>query len=449
MSNQQVMDYFHQTRELLNEVSPTFCAAKWLQSTIHLATGRTHSCHHPTSHGIEVSALANPKSLHNTPIKFVARQDLLNGIQTPECEYCWSVENSGNSLSDRTYKSADSWARPFWSQIEKADQEIDPTYLEISFDNTCNLKCVYCSPDISSKWMEEVKRWGPQKLHNQVIHDIKWIKDSGRMPIPAKDHNPYTEAFWSWWPSLSQSLKVFRVTGGEPLLSPNTWKILEYLVDNPRPELELAINTNLCVPQVLLDKFIDLINQVQNNVKSLDVYTSCESSGPASEYIRYGFIEEKFWNSCREILSKTGSRLHFMSTVNVLCVSTLNDFLLKVFALRKEFNLSPEENRVPLVLALLRWPSFLDIGLARSLVHEVGPGWRQTLEKQEGNARFYLEEKDQMNRLLTRVADGVENEGVEHLNLGLFLKQLDERRGTDSNSVFPFLKSLRSANPDF
>jgi len=47
--------------------SPTMCTAKWLQSTIYLQNGTTHSCHHPAVHKIPLEELKdNPSALHNT-----------------------------------------------------------------------------------------------------------------------------------------------------------------------------------------------------------------------------------------------------------------------------------------------------------------------------------------------------------------------------------------------
>ena len=40
-------NFLKESKEKINKVSPTFCAAKWLQSTILLYNGETHSCHHP------------------------------------------------------------------------------------------------------------------------------------------------------------------------------------------------------------------------------------------------------------------------------------------------------------------------------------------------------------------------------------------------------------------
>jgi hypothetical protein len=42
-----------------------------------------------------------------------------------------------------------------------------------------------------------------------------------RRPIPAREDNPYVEAFWKWWPDLYPELEHFRMTGGEPMMDKN------------------------------------------------------------------------------------------------------------------------------------------------------------------------------------------------------------------------------------
>ena len=50
-------DDFERTHQKLKTISPSFCAAKWLQVTLHLGTGTTHSCHHPAPHEIPLEEL--------------------------------------------------------------------------------------------------------------------------------------------------------------------------------------------------------------------------------------------------------------------------------------------------------------------------------------------------------------------------------------------------------
>ena len=188
-------------KKVLDQVSKSFCSAKWLQSSISLYNGMTHSCHHPPQHKILPSdILNNPSGLHNTQYKIEQRKSMINGGKPSECSYCWDIESIGGSfLSDRIIKSTNSdWSIDYIKNIKQnsLSKNINPTYLEIAFDNKCNLKCAYCSPDISSSWMSEIKKYGAYPTSNNY-GSLDWVEYSGRFPLEEKD-NIYIESFWEW-----------------------------------------------------------------------------------------------------------------------------------------------------------------------------------------------------------------------------------------------------------
>ena len=265
--SQDRIDY----KKQLDSISPSFCTAKWTQTTLHLGVGHTHSCHHPRTHVIPISEIQkDPSALHNTSFKKSIRKEMLNGVRPKECDYCWKVEDAGELLSDRVLKSYEPWSRPFIDDVLTAgsSESINPKYLEVSFSNVCNFKCSYCSPDVSSKWMEEIKEHGPYPTSTQ-FNNLNWIKIQNKEPIPEREENPYVDAFWQWWPSLYPDLHTFRITGGEPLLSKHTFQVLDYIISNPNTQLELSINSNFCVPDELFDKFIKKLQLIKKqNAKS-------------------------------------------------------------------------------------------------------------------------------------------------------------------------------------
>ena len=270
MSNEQKIIILKDKRDVINSVSPSFCTAKWLQTTLYLQNGYNHSCHHPSPHKIPVDEiLADPAALHNSQHKKKQREMMLAGQRPSECDYCWKIEDLDKEyFSDRHYKSADYWA---WDRINEIatgnpTANVFPSYLEVSFSNVCNLKCSYCSPEISSKWLEEIKQHGPYPI-SESNNDISWYKSVGRYPYTHSEDNPYVDAFWKWFPEALPHLKVFRITGGEPLLSKDTWKVFEFIKNNPQPNLEIAINTNLSVDDKIIDKFISEVGQLKNSVK--------------------------------------------------------------------------------------------------------------------------------------------------------------------------------------
>ena len=303
-------NFLKEKREEINKVSPTFCAAKWKQSTILLYSGETHSCHHPSRHKITLEDIKdNPRGIHNTAVKMAARRDMLNGVQTKECDYCWKIENLNKDwMSDRIYKSTYSWALPHINDIVESGEgaNIDPSYLEVAFESTCNFKCVYCSPESSSRWQEEIETHGPIELEEFNLHDLDWLKEVGKLRINRKEYNPYIEAFWEWWPELYPKLKHFRMTGGEPLMDNNTYKVFDYVLAFPKPDLHLNVTSNFSVEQKLYDKYHDYVSKLCNtNIEHFMQYVSLDTGiKEHAEYIRDGMSYNRVFENVHRFLDK-------------------------------------------------------------------------------------------------------------------------------------------------
>ena len=454
MSNEEQFKHVQQTKEELAKVSPSFCLAKWTQSTIYLHNGRTHSCHHPGAHKIRVEDIQpSPQGLHNTPVKQELRQQMLRGERPSECDYCWRVEDLGTEhLSDRVYKSAAPWSHGRMQEVidSGAGADFVPSYVEVSFDSTCNFKCVYCLPEVSSRWWEEIEQHGAYSLPSGKKHNnLEWRVQSNCVPIRHDEPNPYKDAFWKVWPEWYQKLHTFRVTGGEPLLSKDLWSVYDYIAENPNPNLEFAINSNLGVPDKLIQKLLASSAAIQGKVKAYTLFTSLEATGPAAEYIRYGMNYQAFVDNVRQVLQATQNgkplvpRLTFMTTISALSYSTFPEFLTYVLRLRKEFNSAPGRNRIGLSLNYLRYPTFLDIRLLPLTIREALRNDIEALiEEHSDNTRcdlFYLEEIDQLRRLIAYMRSEMPRIEEERADLKDYLRQLDARRGTQVYNVFPFL----------
>ena len=331
-------------KKQLDQKGRGFCAAKWTQVTIHLGTGLTHSCHHPNPHKIGLAELRNnPSALHNTQHKKRARKQMLEGERPSECDYCWKIEDNSNSFSDRVFKSSESWSAPYIEEIKQYGWRgnYNPKYVEVSFSNVCNFKCAYCGPQFSSKWVNEINKNGAYKL-SYDYNDTEHLKKKNEMPIHHNDFNPYVEAFWKWFPDLYPDLHTFRVTGGEPLLSSDTFRLLEYIQNNHEvnPNLSLAINTNLGVSDDIIDRFVNIIEDLteNNKVKEFIVFTSIEATKSQAEYLRYGLDTSKFWINVEKILSKLPKvTINIMSTYNALSVFTYDDLIDRVFDLKRKY----------------------------------------------------------------------------------------------------------------
>lgn len=358
---------------------------------------------------------------------------MLKGERPAECGYCWRVHDSDESVyNDRITKSSDYWALPYKDEIlSKGTNDTNPSYLEVSFSNVCNLKCGYCNPFVSSKYMEEIKQYGPYPTSNN-------FNALGNKKIYLeREHNPYVEAFWKWWPDLYKDLRVFRITGGEPLLSKHTFRVLDWIINNPNPNLELNMNSNLSVPNELIDQLIDKISLIQQNnlVKSFTLYTSCEAYGKKAEYIRFGLNYNNWLSNCRKILdSLPNTRLSIMSAYNALCVTSFGQFIEDV----KDLKTTYSSARVGIDVPFVRKPDHLSVFiLSNKLIDTIGTH----VKFFEDNFDFY--EINRMKKVYSvAMNSSIENKFVARVDFCKFIDEHDRRRGTDFFSTFPELEQF-------
>jgi len=388
--------------------------------------------------------------LHNSKFKKQQRAKMLNGERPKECGYCWKIEDLGKDyFSDRHYKTSDDWAWDRFEDIAKSNPQDDvyPSYLEVSFSNACNFACAYCSPEISSKWMEDVKQNGEYPTKHGS-HNLDYLKESGKIPYKNSEHNPYVEAFWKWFPDALPHLKVLRITGGEPTMSKDTWKLLDYLIENPRKDLDIAINSNLCVTDALIKKLILKINQLANVGVKVDVYTSLESTGKQAEYARDGLDYYKWIENVETVLKETNSTVAMMTTINILSLPSFLDFMMTVMDFRKLYNKSFDVNRIPLSINIMHWPPHLQCTLLdkeyrtsiANTIEKVCEQWLKYYTK-EKYARLYLEEFDQIKRLCDYLRNT--DSATEHrADFVRYIHAYDKRRDKDFADTFPQYEHL-------
>ena len=322
---------------IMNEISPTFCMAKWHHTTIYLGTGETHSCYHPAPHKIPLDELAdNVSALHNTKQKKGERFEMIAGGKPSGCNYCWNIEAMGDDyISDRKERNASIYTEERLGAIKAAPlAPVNPQYIEISFGNECNFKCGYCHPKHSSAYYKEIKDHGPYTMVKNHRNDIDWFQ------IYEEETNPYVAAWWEWWPEVSKTLTILRITGGEPLLQKSTWRLLDDLEVNPLPNLELNINTNFGVKPIMVERLVDKVNNLLaiGAIKDFKIFTSIDTWGAPAEYIRTGLDLTVWEQNLDTYLTKTKLPVTFMMTFNILTVTNFQSLLEKVLEWREKYN---------------------------------------------------------------------------------------------------------------
>jgi organic radical activating enzyme len=295
--------------------------------------------------------------------------------------------------------------------------------------------------------MEDIKKNG-QYPTKHGSHNLDYLKSSGKMPYKNREHNPYVEAFWKWFPDALPHLKVLRITGGEPTMSKDTWKLLDYLLEHPQQGLDIAINTNGCVEDKLIDKLILKVNALANVGVKVDIYTSLESTGPQAEYARDGLDYNKWLVNTERFLNETKSTVAIMTTVNILSLPTFNEFIIKLMELRSRHNERFADNRLPLSINIMHWPphlqcTLLDKSERERIANLIENNCKQWLKyySEEKFGRIYLEEWDQIQRFCNYLRS--EDPAIEHrADFVRYIHAYDKRRNKNFKDTFPEYATL-------
>ena len=473
------VDYFTE-REKMKEVygCDTMCTAKFLTSTIYLQSGQTHSCYHPMPHQVSLEEIKDdPSAIHNSQHKIERRKEMMLGIKPNECNYCWRVEEMGNEyLSDRIIKSKnEELLSPNVHQYIKENgwnHRYQPSYLEISFGNECNMKCAYCHPKASSAWMKEMESCGPMEFanHLQVLEE----------KIYPEDDNPYVDAFWKWWPQLRKHLKVIRITGGEPLLQKNVWKFLDKLHETGDcKDMIVQINTNLNIKTKLVERMCSTVNDLldNNKIKKFAIFSSIESWGEKATYTRNGLDLKLFETNLKTIMKNMSHHsvekftgIQIMNTFNIMSVTSYVNFLEKMIEWRTLLQRGKDGPRISFDIPHCTEPNHWTlIGLPDSYdiyfdsISEFfdsfrwKSNWQRFPDKEHNDQyfNFFSEEeikswervKSYWRSIMEKRSKVITDHYLEpgqvddaRRNWFLFIRATDKRRGTDFLKIFPEMK---------
>ena len=438
-------DFLSAAEQMQAKLGPALCLAKWQQTSLHLTTGHTNSCYHPPLHRIDVNELQdNPSALHNTAHKKTQRARMLGGEKPEECSYCWRVEATGN-LSDRHYRSGEPWAAEKFSEILVQDPltwNPNPAYVEVNFNSACNLSCSYCSPQFSSSWMKEINEYGAYPTSNS--HNSPAYFRGDRKPIPNREANPYVDAFWRWWPELYPNLKHFRMTGGEPLMDRNTYRVFDYVLDNPKKDLHLNVTSNFSQESFTFDKYLTYVKHMCGNnvLEHFMQFVSLDGFGQRGEYARHGMEFDLVQKNVNSFLTDTPHRtsLTFIITMNTLNISGIQPLLEWMLQLREQY--STDRQHVWFDTPILREPAWqcIDI-LPLSYVWKLQTVVDWMKQYQETEANPYRGFKDYEITKLQRVVDWMQEhhreDAIAKGDFYRFFSEHDARRKTNFIETFP------------
>tara|TARA_Y100001937_G_scaffold122676_1_gene184256 strand:- start:185 stop:1060 length:876 start_codon:yes stop_codon:yes gene_type:complete len=146
---------------------------------------------------------------------------------------------------------------------------------------------------------------------------------------------------------LMPNLKHLKVTGGEPTITKEFFRLVQYAVDN-----DYAKNLNFYITTNGTRFTPDFIEKLQN-FKNLYLTVSCDGYGSAYEYIRYPFTWKMFEKRIRVVAEHLKSKEHNIRSISFNCVaqmqnleniSKLENWIWELFGDKASLHVQPHIN---------------------------------------------------------------------------------------------------------
>lgn len=406
---------FKKTSKLKNKVFPiqtdTACQLKWNWSTIFLTQETTASCHRTDHHKFDTDTF----NFHNTPQKLDDRQRMLDS-QWPArgCHYCQDIEHAGGQSDRITNLDFPGIHAPPELDIDPRAVQVTPRILEVYFDNTCNLKCVYCGPHFSSLWDAENIKFGLAPFNKSA--NIESNK----------------QKIFSWLREHGHHLTNFNILGGEPLYQDELDQCLTLFKQYPAPELKLQIFTNLNAKLSRVERIVAQVKDLvdQNCLREFEVTASLDCWGAPQEYVRFPLDLGVWQRNFEYLFSQPWIKLIVSSTITPLTIKTLPDLLERIAKWNQTRTVYHYQNSV-------NDPDYLYIDIFGNLFEK---DFEKALALKPDSTPEQQSSKKYLAGIAQQSASQLPNVPMIK-KLHNFLNEMDRRRNTNWRNTFPWLIS--------
>ncbi len=308
--------------------SSTFCILPWVHLCVRPNESLKPCCRYQLSDDSPLNA--NLDSLESNGIHSMnndyltnLRQDMLDGVKRPECIKCYLQEQNKTLTDRKSLRDFLNWRLSPCLKDNYTSKFDIVRYIEMSLDNICNLQCKMCDSNYSSKLQlrDEFLGYKVAKKLEPNFHKFKNIDLS--------------------------NLVYIKLLGGEPFITPNFVKFLDYVekrADPTKIALEIATNATRIPNQKIIDKL--------NKYKFLHINVSLDAYDKTNDYQRFGSNYVQIYNNAKAYETIFFKReISFHSTTGLLTANKLSDSL----------NFLTEENKYHVSVDFIRYPHHLSL----------------------------------------------------------------------------------------
>ena len=286
-------------------INNSFCAAAWF-NVRNDNDGTLKSCSCIKSNESYNISNSTIEEWRNSAHMQKLREEHARGNKPKSCQQCWDLEALGLESQRQQYNQIIDlkWAELYFSYNPSSYKTELTLTSDLKIGNKCNLECMMCSPEYSSK-IGKAWKDNPSFEFTTVIDSKQY-------------QNPLLEKFMD--ELFEHPIKFLNVLGGEPLLEKRLIKKLSSLKNKHKINLNLITNGTFNLKEY---------SQKLTGFKSIHFAVSVDAIGELNNFIRKG----SDWNVIKENI--LNNDVHLTTTVQALNIMHLHE--LEEFA--EEHNL--------------------------------------------------------------------------------------------------------------
>lgn len=277
------------------------------------------------------------------------RNNLINGIKDEHCTACWKMEEN-NIVSLRQTQNFERISKYGYlvnDYVNTKNLPYNIPIIELKLSNLCNLKCRMCWPKDSTPWVRDwdnVKSFYKESEQN-YINDI--IEKNNLKNKPILNLFETNEQFLQDIEELLPTIKEFEFAGGEPLMDPLHYRVLERI---PKPHLViLKYSTNLTNLEAKKGRnIIDLWKKF----KAIKLTISIDGYKDLNSYIRQGSDWDDIKNNIETVKQGLGKKLDYIRASTCISAYNVEHLVDTIEAIQNEMKIDWHTSR-------LQWPDFL------------------------------------------------------------------------------------------
>lgn len=280
----------------------TFCYSPWTNIDISPQGVISPCCKFQTDKSGQRFNIQEDSTQDYVESAFLAeiKQDFVKGNWPSGCVRCRVEEE--NNIESKRQLDQQRWSEQYAQYQLGSNQFITAS---IAFGNTCNLKCITCSPYSSSRWQQEYK-----KIYNIDINNVKF----------------YREDFVNTFIEQAPNIIHLDIPGGEPFLSgvPEQQQLLKHYIEVDQAKnitLHYTTNATIFPDQTWWDLW--------QHFKEVDLQLSIDGVGARYEYIRYPGNWNQLVSNVTQYLNKQSAniKLSVSHTISAYNIYYLDEFV--------------------------------------------------------------------------------------------------------------------------